>query len=289
MPANTDRARDALARRDDHTPAEDNSGQSSSVAQLVERMKPQLARALPAHMSEDRFARVVLTQVRQNPTLLECDPMSLLSATMTAAQLGLEPDARGLAYLVPHWNRKQRRRDVTFVIGYRGLIDLARRSGQLASIEAREVREADRFEFRFGLDPKLEHVPATGDRGEPTHYYGVARFRDGGHYVEVLSVDDVEKYRERSESGSGATPRGPWATDYSAMARKTVIRRMAPYLPMSVEAAQAVAVDETPGADLTGALDGVLEVPAATETPPADENADPDADAAEAEGIDATG
>jgi len=206
----------------------------SSVAGLIEQLRPQIERALPQSMSADRFARIVLTTLRTSPGLAKCDPQSLMAACMLSAQLGLEPGPLGHAYFVPFG------REVTFIIGYRGMLDLARRSGEIKSIEAREVCKNDRFEYEFGLDPKLKHIPATGDRGEPTHYYGIAKFADGSHYFEVLSKEDVDRYRKRSR----ASDKGPWQTDYTAMARKTVIRRMAPYLPLSPDAARAVASDE---------------------------------------------
>ena len=229
MPS-VEEAKAQLAKRD-NAPQK----QGDSVAGLIEQLKPQIERALPNTMTADRFARIVMTTLRNNPRLAQCDPRSLMSACMLSAQLGLEPGTPlGHAYFLPF------KREITFVIGYRGMLDLARRSGEIESIEAREVRANDLFEFEFGLDPKLKHIPASGDRGEPTHYYGIAKFKDGGHYFEVLSKADVETYRERSR----AKDDGPWVTDYSAMARKTVVRRMAPYLPLATEAARAVASDE---------------------------------------------
>jgi recombination protein RecT len=208
--------------------------EGGTVAGLIEQLRPQIERALPNTMSADRFARIVLTTLRTSPQLASCNPQSLMAACMLSAQLGLEPGPLGHAYFVPFG------KDVTFIIGYRGMLDLARRSGEIKTIEAREVCANDRFEYAYGLEPRLTHVPATGERGEPTHYYGIAQFTDGGHYFEVLSKQDVDGYRKRSR----ASDRGPWVTDYSAMARKTVIRRMAPYLPLSSEAARAVASDE---------------------------------------------
>lgn len=205
-----------------------------TVQQTIEQLKPQIMRALPKGMTADRFTRIVLTTLRTTPKLMECNPQSLLAAVMLSAQLGLEPGPLGHAYFVPYG------REVTFIVGYKGIIDLARRSGQIKSIEAREVCENDLFEYEFGLDPKLRHVPAMGDRGAPKLYYGVAHFVDGGHYFEVMSLADIEKFRARSK----AKDNGPWKTDYSAMAKKTVIRRMAPFLPVSSETARAIEADE---------------------------------------------
>ena len=249
--AGTQRARElaqAQAAQVQHAP--EQAGQPT-VQDLLEKLKPQIRRALPKTMTADRFARIVMTTLRTNPALMKADPQSLMAAVMLSAQLGLEPGPLGHAYLVPY------KREVTFIIGYKGIIDLARRSGEIRSIEAREVREGDLFEYEFGLEPKLRHIPADGERGAATHYYGVAHFKDGGHYFEVLPVSEVEKYRKRSAAGS----KGPWQTDYAAMAKKTVIRRMAPYLPLSTEAAQAIDADEgLVGSDLPSDADEQIQV-----------------------------
>ena len=239
----TQKARERAVARAQHT-ASGGTIEGKTVTQLLEDLKPQIARALPKQMDADRFARIVMTTLRRQPELMQCDPKSLMAAVMLSSQLGLEPGPLGHAYLVPY------KREVTFILGYKGIIDLARRSGEIETIEAREVREHDEFEFEFGLDPKLRHVPAQGDRGKPTHYWGLARFKDGGHYFEVLTRDDVEAFRERSATGKGTNPKGPWQTDFSAMARKTVVRRMAPFLPLNVEAARAVESDEGVVSDL---------------------------------------
>lgn len=232
--AGTSKARDAaVAQAEQSRNAPEKSGQPT-VSQLLEQLKPQIARALPKTVTPDRFARIVMTTLRTSPQLMQCDPQSLMAAVMLSAQLGLEPGPLGHAYFVPY------KREVTFIVGYKGIIDLARRSGEITSIEAREVCDGDFFEFEYGLEPKLRHKPADGDRGRPTHYYGVAHFKDGGYYFDVLPISEIEKRRERS----AAKKSGPWVTDYTAMARKTVIRHMAPYLPLSAEAARAVEADE---------------------------------------------
>lgn len=229
--ADTTNARQAVARQGENGVA---TQKAPTIAQLLEKLKPQIARALPKHMSAERITRIALTTLRTNPGLQRCNPESFLGAVMLSAQLGLEPGPLGQAYLVPYGS------EVTFIIGYKGIIELARRSGQIKSIEARTVYENDAFEYAFGLEPQLRHVPAAGERGNPVCWYGIAHFKDGGYYFEVLSQADVERYRARSK----AKDSGPWKTDYDAMAKKTVIRRMAPYLPLSIEAASAVAADE---------------------------------------------
>lgn len=194
-----------------------------------------LGRALPTGISQERFARIALTELSKNPDLERCSPQSFLGAVMTAAQLGLEFGPVGHAYLVPFKGK------VTLIVGYKGYIDLARRSGKLQSIVARPVHENDVFEFEYGTSEHLTHKPALTNRGPVIAYYGVALLADGGQVIHVMSPEDVNAFRGRSM----ASKNGPWVTDYDAMACKTVIRRMTPWLPMSVEAAQAVESDET--------------------------------------------
>lgn len=209
----------------------------SPVRAQLQALEPSIGRAVPTGMSPQRFTRIVLTELSTNPNLERCEPKSVLGAVMTAAQLGLEFGPLGHAYLVPYAGK------ATLIVGYRGMIDLARRSGQLRSIVARAVHERDEFDYAYGTEEWLRHRPALGDRGKVVAYYGVAILADGGQVIHVMSPDDVEQFRKRSATQK-ATPSGPWTTDYDAMACKTVIRRMFPWLPTSVEAAQAIESDE---------------------------------------------
>jgi recombination protein RecT len=158
--------------------------------------------------------------------------------------MGLEPGgALGHCYLLPFGNGKAKdgRPNAQLIIGYRGMIDLARRSGQIVSICAYTVHEKDHFVWRLGLDPDIEHVPSPeADRGPMTYVYAVAKLKGGGVQFEVMSRAEVEKVRKQSKAGSS----GPWVTHFDEMAKKTVIRRLFKYLPVSIEAARAVEVDE---------------------------------------------
>jgi recombination protein RecT len=219
---------------------------SSAVAQrqntltsLIERQKPEIARALPRHMHPDRLARIATTVMRQTPQLSQADPASFLGALMTCAQLGLEPGPLGHAYLVPFRNNKTGTTEVTFIPGYRGLLDLARRSGQVRSVAAHVVKDGDEFDYALGLNPRLEHKPGVA-RGDTTYVYAVVHYKDGGHDMEVMSRADIEAIRKRSK----ASGNGPWVSDWDEMARKTVLRRLAKRMPMAVEMAQAMAQDE---------------------------------------------
>ncbi|NCA72719.1 MAG: hypothetical protein EOM91_22210, partial [Sphingobacteriia bacterium] len=205
-----------------------------NVADMLEKSKASIASALPRHVSADRLARVALSELRTNPTLLKCTPQSLMNCIVKAGQLGFElGGALGHAYLVPY------KSEATLIVGYRGLIALARRSGEIQSLTARVVHEADDFEIEFGLDEKLRHVPSIGEPGQMTHVYAVAKLVGGGVQYEVMTKREVDDIRKRSRAGGS----GPWVTDYEEMARKTVVRRLFKYLPVSIEIADALAAD----------------------------------------------
>lgn len=242
-------ARDLAQRVRNTAVAQQNGdGDKPTLRQLIERMRPEIGKALPKHMDPDRIARIAITLVGGNAQLAACTPESFLGALMTASQLGLEPGPLGEAYLVPFGDK------VTFIAGYRGLIKLAYQSEQLKRIGAHVVRENDEFDFGYGLDPYLEHKPVLGDRGKPIAVYAAAKLVSDECPFVVMSIDEVERIRERSR----AAKKGPWVTDWDAMARKTAVRQLARWLPMSTDRAgfnTAVALDGTTRTDIGGSVD----------------------------------
>ena len=213
------------------------------------KIKQQMALALPKHMTADRLARIATTEIRKNPLLARCEQQSFLGAIMQCAQLGLEPGgALGHAYLLPFNNRKNGTVEVQFIVGYRGMIDLARRSGQIVSLSARTVYENDEFSYEYGLDETLKHKPCEGsDPGKLTHVYAVAKLKDGGVQFDVMSFEQVMAVKAQSKAGNS----GPWMTHFDEMAKKTVIRRLFKYLPVSIEMQTAVTLDERTDAGVT--------------------------------------
>jgi len=210
-----------------------------TVYDLIKRQGPELAKVVPESIGVERFSRTVLTEIRRTPKLLECSPESLLGAMMLAAQLGLEPGPLGQVYLVPY------KRQVEFVVGYRGYIDLAYRSGQVKDVSAQLVHEGDSFAYQYGTTPRLTHVPlGPADEREIEAAYAVARLRTGGTVFAVIYEDDWERARKASPTGSKNV--GPWVEHRPAMIRKTAVRRLEPLLPKSPLFAQAVERDETP-------------------------------------------
>jgi len=207
------------------------------------RIQAEISTALPAHIKPERLARIALTEFRKTPQLANCDPKSFLGAVIQCAQLGLEPGSGlGHAYLLPFQNKREGRTDVQFIIGYRGMIDLARRSGQIVSLQAHAVYENDHFDFAYGLDERLEHIPSddVANRGGLKAVYAVAKLKGGGHQIEVMWKSEVDQIRSQSKSGKS----GPWVSHYEEMAKKTVIRRLFKYLPVSVEMQKATMMDE---------------------------------------------
>lgn len=208
------------------------------------RVKTQLGEVLPAYLKADRLVKIVVAAAQHNPTLLQCSRESILLSVMEAGQLGLEAGSPiGHAYLVPFRNRKTNKYEATLIIGYRGLIELARRSGEVASVEARVVHERDEFECAFGLTPKLVHRPyLNGDPGPMKLAYAVIRIKgtDNEPIVEIMSKSDIEAIRKRSR----ASDSGPWVTDYEQMARKTVLRRAMHYAPMPTVMAEVMARED---------------------------------------------
>lgn len=217
--------------------------------QALTEKRGAIAGRLPAHLNPDRLIKIAITAAAKNPKILDCDRESIMLSVMQAAELGLEPGgALGEGYLVPYGRTCQ------FIPGYRGLISLARRSGQIVSIEAHEVYEQDEFTVEFGLDPKLIHRPTLkSERGDVVAFYAVARIVGGGVQYDYMTRADVDAIRKRSRAGSS----GPWVTDYNEMGKKTVIRRLFKTLPVSVELCRAL---EIQAESESGEFDASLEV-----------------------------
>jgi recombination protein RecT len=204
-------------------------------------IQQQLAMALPTHVSKEKFSRVALTTIAQNPDLLKCTRPSLFRSIMACAQLGLLPDAvLGESYIVPYKPKGAEQPIAQFQLGYKGMLKLARQSGQISTVETGVIAEKDTFEWEMGLEPKFRIVPAMGDRGDPIAVYAILRYKDGGFEYEVMTVDQVEAVREGSPSRNSPA----WQNNWGEMARKTVLRRLLKKAPLSTEAAAAIAVDE---------------------------------------------
>lgn len=214
--------------------------------ELVVRQGPRLSELLPNGMGLERFTALGKVELSRNPALLECDPLSFLAALTTCATLGVEPGPLGHAYLVPFRKKGTSVKQVTFILGYTGLIALARRSGELKSIEARCVYEGDDWEWAgYGPTTKFRHRPLlNGDHGNFTLAYCYARFRSGGDHLEVSDRDGIEARAKRSPAFNAGS--GPWVTDWPMMAAKTLVKMSRPYLPLSAVYERGMVFDEAP-------------------------------------------
>jgi len=213
----------------------------ATIQDYIKRMGKEIAKALTSVLTPERFTRITLSALSTNHALAQCTPSSFLGAMMTAAQLGLEPNTPlGQAYLIPYRNHGTL--ECQFQLGYKGLVDLAYRSGEVSTIQAHTVYEMDEFDYELGLNPKLRHVPAKRDRGDPAYFYAVFRTKNDGYGFCVMSVDEV---RDHAKKYSKAYQNGPWQTNFEEMAKKTVLKRALKYAPLKTEFVRAVAADET--------------------------------------------
>lgn len=233
---------------------------ADQMAVLIQKMTPELARALPKHLNGDRMARIVLTAIRVNPQLAQCTQASFLGCVLSCAMLGLEPNTPlGLAYLIPRKNNKNGGRlECSLQLGYQGMLDLAGRAG--ANVYAYVVRKGDDFWYQLGSEPKIHHVPSeAADREKQpiTHAYSVAVAPDGRKNFTVLTLAQIEERRQRSPAAN----EGPWITDFEAMCLKTAVRAHFKWMPKQTEKAsilaQGVAIEEAPenGTPLLAAMD----------------------------------
>lgn len=268
---------------------------STSVQSMIKKMLPQIKMALPRHMDADRMARVFLTAIRRVPDLMKCTQESLAGALITASQLGLEPDGMmGHGYLIPFRNKGVL--ECQFMPGYRGLMKVARQSGEISTLYARAVYRRDTFEYECGLDERIVHKPydpsfdelaaqaaaekwdtakyeheiaEMTDRGPLVRVYAVAKFKDGGYQFEVMSRLEVEMVRARSKAATS----GPWVTDYDPMALKTCMKRLLKWCPGSIEKDRAVGLMDRVEAGMSQELAGdiidttLVETPSETEKP----------------------
>lgn len=216
-----------------------------ALSDALTKALPHLKEVLPAHMKANAatFRRTALLSTMYNAEILACGIQSVVGAVIQAAQLGLEPsDLTGKCYLIARKERGHDQKVAHLMVGYKGLIQLMRQSGDVQNVYARVVRDGDEFQFEQGTEEFIRHIPKAGNKGDIQWVYAVAKLARGGHTQEVMSFSDIEHIRR--EFGGGGQY-GPWKTHWDAMAKKTVIRSLAKILPTSSEALQrAVAVDE---------------------------------------------
>jgi len=220
--------------------------------------KERIMNALPKHLAPDRMIAVALTCINKTPKLAQCDQGSFFQAMLSLSQLGLEPDGRR-AHLIPYGDQVQ------LIIDYKGLVELAMRSGQVSNIHADVVCENDVFEYDMG-DIKVHKIDFKKERGEMYAAYSICTFKDGTRKCEVMSKSEIDKIRARSRAGKA----GPWVSDFNEMAKKTAFRRLSKWLPLSPELRDAFDKDDDVPRDITNGVRSSsplanIELPEATE------------------------
>ena len=261
----------AVARRAENQP---------SLAVVVQRLVPEIQRALPRHLDADRIARLALTVLRKDalrtdngPKLANCTAESFAGSLLTSAALGLEPGINGEAWLVAYG------RECTFIAGYQGLVKLFYQHPLAQYITAEAVYERDEFDYAKGLDPYLVHKPAKGDRGEVAYYYAAARLTTGAKDFVVLTPGEVKEIRQGKVG-----PQGKIADPMLWMERKTAVRQLVKMMPKSPMLTRALDADEVGGHELhqraiaensPAAIEAPAERVADPDEPPADHQGEP--------------
>jgi recombination protein RecT len=260
--ANQPNAAAALATR-----RENGGVAQNTIADQIRSMEKEYQLAMPKGAEATQLIRDALTALRMTKNLAKCDAPSVLGSLMTCAQLGLRPGVLGHAWLLPFWASRHHQDEdgkwiggykAQLVIGYQGLIELAHRSGKIASLIARTVHEGDEFDVDYGIADTLIHKPNLfGERGGPIAYYAIVKFLGGGYAFYVMSHRDMVKYRDENATAKTREGKvfGPWVDNFEGMAHKTTVRQLAKFMPKSTELATALVADEGVRVDLRPTAD----------------------------------
>ncbi|MEN3133303.1 recombinase RecT [Bacillus cereus] len=210
---------------------------NTGLKQMFKKQFKAIESIVPKGMTPERLIRVGLNATTRNPKLLECSPDTIVGAVVNCGSLGLEPNLLGHAYIVPFYNSKIKRYEAQFQLGYKGIMELVRRSGEVKAIYAHEVYEGDKFEFEYGLEKNIVHKPCgEEDQSKITHFYAVYKLKDGGYDFIVMSRKQLEHHRDTfTKSQKNGVVFGPWKDHFVEMAKKTVIIKLLKTAPLSIE------------------------------------------------------
>ncbi len=214
-----------------------------TLKQALEDRIPDISAVLPEGMKPERFIRTAILAISKSPALMECTQASLVRSIVEAAEVGLEPTGSlSRAWLVPFRDRDRPRPEAQLIIGYQGLADLMRDTGRVRQVWAEVVYEGDEFSYELGMNPVLRHVPAhkTEDPSKIIYAYACARFADGEVQFHVMSKAQIDAIRARSKGRNGPA----WTQSYPQMARKSALRQLANYVPLSTKAQGAIERDD---------------------------------------------
>ena len=233
----------------------------AAFSNFMEKLKPQIQLAVPAHLTADRMARLAMTAFSTSPKLQQCTMQSIAGAIMTAAQLGLEPGVNGAGYLVPYGTT------CTFVPGWRGLVDLVARSGR-GTVFTGVIFRDQRYTFTDGArrDLVIHNETDLDAPQDITHAFAIG-WVQGAEYpiIELWRVSKIEKHRDKYNK----VGRQHYSfRDWEMYARKIPLLQVLKYMPCSIEVSNAVAVshaaDEGRGVTIEGGV--VLDMDAPSES-----------------------
>lgn len=223
------------------TSSEDSSFRGQLLSMLTTQFKA-IQSLVPKHLTPERLCRIGISAASRNPKLMECSPETIVGSIVSCASLGLEPNLLGHAYIVPFWNSKTGKNEAQFQIGYKGALDLVRRTGAVSTISAHEVYEGDTFDYEYGLNEKLIHKPGgEDDEDKITHFYACYKLKDGGSGFVVMTKRQIDRHRDKFTKSKSKTKGnevkvfGPWKEHYVSMGIKTVILKLIKYMPISIE------------------------------------------------------
>lgn len=218
-------------------------------SRTLDRMKPQMALALPKHMSADRMARLALTAFSTSKALQNCKTDSILASLMTATQLGLEPGIGGQGYLIPYKDT------CTFVPGWKGLVDLVARSGR-ATVWTGAVFRGDKFDYQLGDEPFCRHQPGDSE-GDFSHVYAIGRVKDAQMpVIEVWTRGKVKKHLDQYNKVGNRHYALANENNFEMYARKVALLQVLKYMPSSIELNNAVAVSHAAEAGQGAMIEG---------------------------------
>lgn len=218
--------------------------QGATIRNILELKRDAISAVCSREMRPDKLIKMAAVALSRVKGLLDCTPLSFCTCVMQCAELGLTPGVLGEAYLIPFRNNQNGTTECTLIVGYRGLLTLARRSGTMVSVAAEVVRKQDRFTYRLGFEPDIEHTPSDDfdEKSNPiTHVWAAATLKGGGRQLVVMRKSEVDAIRAKSRGKNSDA----WQSFYPEMAKKTALRRLCKLLPLSPEMAQRIEkVDE---------------------------------------------
>jgi len=222
----------------------------TSMQKWIESREDMIKEALPKGYDVKRMVRIVIGSLRQNPNLIKCTPISFISAVMQSIQLGLEPNTvLGHAYIIPYWNSNLKGYEAQFQRGYRGLLDMAYRTGQFIEIYAKEVCKGDEFDYMLGTESWVKH--RIGKRkydksNNPIIEYVYAEYKNikGGRHLVVWSREMLDRHKERYCPAYKEDKFSAWNVSEISMYKKTVLKDLLNYADISIEFRRQLQTDE---------------------------------------------